>query len=68
MSLRPVIDESACALHGDCVEVAPQVFRIDDIAVVIGTGPDDLILEAASVCPSVAIAVFDDDTGEQVYP
>jgi ferredoxin len=68
MSLRPEVDESACALHGDCAEVAPSVFRIDDIAVVIGTGPDDLILEAAASCPSVAISVFDEATGQQVYP
>ena len=67
MALRPVVDEAACALHGDCVDVAPDVFRIDDFAEVIGTGPDDLILEAASVCPSVAISVFDED-GVQVYP
>ncbi len=67
MALRPVVDEAACALHGDCVDVAPDVFRIDDFAVVIGTGPDDLILEAASVCPSVAISVFNEE-GAQVYP
>lgn len=68
MSYRPVIDEAACAGHGDCVEVAPQVFRMDDIAEVIGTGPDDLILEAARSCPSVAISVIDETTGEQIYP
>ena len=67
MALRPVVDEAACALHGDCAEVAPAVFRIDDVAVVIGTGPDDLIMEAAASCPSVAISVFD-DSGAQVYP
>jgi ferredoxin len=68
MSLTPKIDELACAGHGDCAVVAPDVFEVDDIATVIGTGPDDVILEAARACPSVAIAVFDDATGEQVYP
>ncbi|MCX6390398.1 MAG: ferredoxin [Solirubrobacterales bacterium] len=68
MSYRPVIDESACAAHGDCVEVAPTVFKMDDIAVVIGTAPDDVILAAAESCPSVAISVIDDATGQQVYP
>ena len=67
MALKPVVDEAACALHGDCVDVAPNVFRIDDFAEVIGTDSDDVILEAASVCPSVAISVFDED-GAQVYP
>ena len=69
MTLIPTIDETACAAHGDCVEIAPRVFVLDgDVAEVIGTGPDDLILQAAEACPSVAILVTDNATGEQVYP
>ena len=68
MRLVPRIDESACAAHGDCVAVAPGVFELDDVAVVIGDGPPDLILEAARACPSSAISVVDADTGESVYP
>ena len=67
MTLTPRIDELACAGHGDCAVVAPDVFDIEDIAIVIGTGPDDLIMEAARACPSTAIAVFD-ERGAQVYP
>jgi ferredoxin len=68
MTLIPTVDENECSAHGDCVEIAPQVFRLDDTAVVIGTGPDDLILEAAEACPAVAISVIDDETGETVFP
>ncbi len=68
MTYIPEIDEGACSAHGDCVTVAPTVFRLDDVAVVIGAGPDDLILAAAEACPSVAISVIDSETGEQVYP
>ncbi|HEY5144039.1 MAG TPA: ferredoxin [Solirubrobacteraceae bacterium] len=69
MTLIPTIDETACAAHGDCVEIAPSVFVLDgDVAEVIGTAPDDLILQAAEACPSVAILVTDNATGEQVYP
>ena len=68
MTLIPSIDGPACAAHGDCAVVAPDIFRIEDIAVVVGTGPDELILEAAQACPSVAILVHDAATGEQVYP
>ena len=67
MALTPRIDELACAGHGDCAVVAPNVFIVDDIAEVIGTGPDDVVLEAARACPSTAIALFD-DSGAQVYP
>ena len=68
MSYTATIDAPACAAHGDCVEVAPTVFALTgDVADVIGTGPDDLLLAAAEACPSVAI-VLTDDTGTQVYP
>ena len=68
MTLIPVIDESACSAHGDCADVAPEIFRIDDVAVVVGSGPDDLVLAAAEACPSVAISVVDSGSGETVYP
>ena len=47
MTLLPTVDAYACALHGDCADVAPDVFNIDgDVAEVIGTGPAETILEA----------------------
>jgi ferredoxin len=68
MSYVPVVDPDECSAHGDCVEIAPNVFRLDDTAVVIGTGPPELIMEAAEACPAVAISVVDDETGETVFP
>jgi ferredoxin len=68
MSYVPRVDSDECSAHGDCVEIAPQVFRLDDTAVVIGTGDDDLVLEAAEACPAVAISIIDDQTGETVFP
>jgi ferredoxin len=62
------IDAGACAAHGDCEAIAPEIFAIDDVAVVVGTGPDELMIAAARVCPSVAIVVTDADSGRQVYP
>ena len=41
MSYSVEVDEGACAAHGDCVDVAPEVFELDDVARVIGTGPED---------------------------
>lgn len=68
MSYLVEIDESACAAHGDCVDTAPGVFELDDIARVIGTGPDEMLLAAAEGCPSAAIRVIDQRTNEQIYP
>jgi ferredoxin len=68
MSYLPVVDEAACSAHGDCEHVAPHVFRVDDIAVVIGPGLPEEVLKAAQACPASAISVIDAGTGEQVYP
>jgi ferredoxin len=68
MSYIPVVDPNECSAHGDCVEIAPDVFRLDETAVVIGTGPNGLVLEAAEACPAVAISVVDDTTGETIFP
>ena len=34
MTLIPEIDTFACVAHGDCAVVAPQAFRVDDVAAV----------------------------------
>ncbi len=68
MSFIPTIDESACLAHGDCAELAPDVFEVDDVARVIGTAPLERLLEVARSCPASAIAIVDSESGEQVYP
>ena len=40
MTLVALIDPNTCSAHGVCEDVAPEIFHVDDIAVVIGTGPD----------------------------
>jgi ferredoxin len=68
MTLTVMIDEAACAAHGDCVDVAPDVFILDDVAKVVGSGPDELLLSAAEACPSAAIVISDAETGDHIYP
>jgi ferredoxin len=68
MTLIAVIDPNACSAHGDCEDIAPEIFRVDDIAVVIGTGPDELMLAAASACPTSAIRIVERETAGQLYP
>jgi ferredoxin len=68
MSYRIQIDESACSAHGDCAAIAPQIFALEETAIVIGDGPDELILEAAAACPALAIRLIDADTGAAVFP
>ncbi len=68
MRYIPVVDPDECSAHGDCVEVAPQVFRLDDTAVVIGNAPYELLLEAAEACPALAISIVEEESGETVFP
>jgi len=68
MSYVAEIDTAACSAHGDCEDIAPEIFRLEDVATIIGRGPDELMLAAAEACPSIAIRLVDSDSGEQVYP
>ena len=68
MSYLVEIDDEACAAHGDCVDLAPEVFVLEDVARVIGSAPDEILLAVAEACPSVAIRVFDAATNEPIYP
>lgn len=68
MSYIPRIDESSCIAQGDCVELVPDVFALDDFAKVVGTGPDEEILTAARECPVEAISIFDSESGAQIFP
>ena len=36
MSYIAKIDKNACSAHGDCVDIAPEVFALGDVAEVIG--------------------------------
>jgi ferredoxin len=68
MSYVPQVDDGVCLAHGDCAVVAPEVFRVDEVAEVIGTGTPDTVLAAAEACPAAAITVIDSETGQQIFP
>ncbi len=68
MSYIPEIDEGACSAHGDCAVIAPEVFEVDEVASVVGSAPVELMLAAAEACPSAAIRIVDERSGEQVFP
>jgi ferredoxin len=64
----PTVDPEICVAHAECVEIAPEVFRLDETATVIAAGAEDLVMRAAEACPAVAISVVDDETGETIFP
>ena len=68
MTYHAEIDEAACAAHGDCVDIAPEVFELGEVAQVVGSGPDDLVFAAAEACPSAAIRIIEAETAAVIYP
>jgi ferredoxin len=72
MGLRVTVDHDLCVGNGQCVFVAPDVFRHNENrqseAVDPDAAPVDLVLEAASLCPTGAITVSDADTDARLFP
>jgi ferredoxin len=61
--MKVVVDVSLCNLHGLCLEIAPEVFKIGDdgvLQVLNETPPDHLrakVDRAVRECPTGAISI-----------
>ena len=60
-----------CCGNGQCVEIAPNVFRLDPrrkaMVLDADAAPVELLIEAAEACPCQAIVVKDNE-GDVVFP
>jgi len=67
MSYFAAIDEDACAAHGDCADLAPEVFEVrdDGFLYVLNEHPGedlrDKVRQAANGCPTGAITIVEDE-------
>ena len=65
------IDRGLCVGFGDCVEGAPEAFRLDEEGLAVFTSPEvvdrSMLLEACEACPVDAITVWD-EAGRQLVP
>jgi len=68
MKLKVHIDRRNCLAYGDCAELAPEAFEVDDVARQVGDAPARTLIDAARACPSEAIILINAETGEQVFP
>ena len=64
MAKKVVLDVDECVACGTCVEICPEVFKMDDdndtVQVILETGgPEDLIEEAIDSCPVQCISLKD---------
>lgn len=69
--VRLCIDRSLCVGFGDCVDVAPEAFALDEENIVILVDPErvdrERLIKACDACPVDAITVWDAN-GEQLVP
>ena len=69
--MKVKVDRELCIGVGNCVAIAPTVFKLDDENKAVVLDPtsvdEQTILEAAESCPENAIIV-EDDRGNQLYP
>ena len=68
MKVKVHIDKDACLAYGDCAELAPEAFEVDDVAHLVGSAPVRKLVDAARACPAEAITLIDAETGEQLAP
>ena len=69
--MKVKVARELCIGVGNCVAIAPTVFKLDDENKAVVLGPNSVeehtVMEAAESCPENAIIVEDDD-GNQLYP
>jgi len=70
--MKIIIDRDKCRGHNNCVSIAPNVFDLDDTFKAIVLDPkgdsDEEILKAAKLCPKLAIALEDENSGARIFP
>lgn len=66
---RVDIDRDLCSGFAACVDVAPEIFKLDDsgtATLLVPETDDKRALQAAADCPMAAITVLDAESGERV--
>jgi ferredoxin len=71
MGCRITVDGEVCISSGRCIAERPDVFRFDadEVAEVVPGAPavgEQAQLELARGCPSGALQLRDDETGEEI--
>jgi ferredoxin len=71
-NLRITVDHDLCMGAAQCVGLAPAVFQHNEnrqsVVVDPAGAPEELIVKAASYCPTGAIEITDAETGERLFP
>ena len=68
MKVKVHIDATECLAYGDCAELAPGAFEVDEVARLVGPAPLRQLVDAARACPMGAITLIDAETGDPIAP
>lgn len=70
--MKVIVERGKCIGAANCVGMAPKTFQLDGenkATVKDPTAHDDATLfEAAESCPTEAVVLHDDKTGEKLFP
>jgi ferredoxin len=69
--MKVKVDRELCTGVGNCVALAPKVFKLDQQNKAVAThgasANEQILWDAAQSCPENAI-ILEDDDGRQLYP
>lgn len=72
MRWKITVDHDVCLGSGTCTAIAPELFALDDedhsAPVVADAEENQIILDAAHMCPTGAISLHVADKGTPVWP
>lgn len=72
MGYRVTVDRDKCIGAANCVAAAPSAFELDEEGKAVVTDPEaedeETLLRAAESCPTDAIILEDEETGQRIYP
>jgi len=70
--MKIVVDRGKCIAAANCVGMAPKVFALDGGKKAILIDPkgadETTVINAAEVCPTEAISLYDEESGEKIFP
>ncbi|HXI03400.1 MAG TPA: ferredoxin [Candidatus Saccharimonadales bacterium] len=70
--MKVVVDRPKCIGAANCTGMAPKTFQLDPAKKAVVKDPagheDAILFEAAESCPTEAISLYDEKTGEKLFP
>ena len=71
-AVKIAVNRAKCIAAANCIGIAEKTFKLDGDRKAVVLDPkahdDQTIYEAAESCPTEAIVLYDEESGEQIFP